>query len=299
MEMICLMHEADPRGSLLLNGKAVSPKQLSNLCGVTLKEVKPLLEELRNAGVFSEEEDGLIFSRRLRRETKKSETNTENGLRGGNPKLKNSDNQNAPVSDNRKPKSRITAPDNRETNPYSARAIATHIPEARIQNTKQLSNCNPPRELDRIEAALREAAGLEESPAPMLADLSPILGFMDGGVSLEETILPVLRAKRGRCDKARSWDYFSDAIRESFDKRSASAASAPQPPAPGEEPVRYYGSQEMRRDRLLDAISRFNKNPDNWLEFAWGPPPPENPFLVKFAAENGISLREIDPNRQR
>lgn len=72
-DMLCIMHEAKPRGSLLINGHKVNAKQLAQLCGASAIEVAKLLGELFLAGVYSREEDGTIFSRRMRREAAKSE----------------------------------------------------------------------------------------------------------------------------------------------------------------------------------------------------------------------------------
>lgn len=88
MEMLCLMHEADPRGSLLVNGKVVSDAQLASLCGLPLKEAKPLIAELEDAGVFSREDNGTVYSRRMRRDVDKAARDKANGAKGGNPKVK-------------------------------------------------------------------------------------------------------------------------------------------------------------------------------------------------------------------
>jgi hypothetical protein len=73
MEMLCIMHEAVPRGSLLVNGRPVTDRQLANLCGVPLRDAAALLSELDEAGVFSRDTDGTIFSRRIRRDHAKAE----------------------------------------------------------------------------------------------------------------------------------------------------------------------------------------------------------------------------------
>lgn len=88
MEMICIMHEAEPRGSLRINGVPVTAKQLAALAGIRQKECEKLLAELENSGVFSRENDGEIYSRRMRRETEKALKDKENGKQGGNPALK-------------------------------------------------------------------------------------------------------------------------------------------------------------------------------------------------------------------
>lgn len=73
MEMLCLMHEADPRGSLLVNGKPVSDRMLANLCGLPPRDCAVLIGELEDAGVFSRDTDGTIYSRRIRRDHAKAE----------------------------------------------------------------------------------------------------------------------------------------------------------------------------------------------------------------------------------
>lgn len=88
MEMLCIMHEAEPRGSLLINGRAVSDKQLANLAGIGLAEVDELLAELHDSGVFSTEVDGTIYSRRMRKDEVKAAKDKAAGSLGGNPTLK-------------------------------------------------------------------------------------------------------------------------------------------------------------------------------------------------------------------
>ena len=88
MEMLCVMHEATPRGSLLINGVQVTRKQLAGLAGVPEKEAIGFLIELHAAGVFSTEENGTIYSRRMKRDEEKSERDKANGKGGGHPDIK-------------------------------------------------------------------------------------------------------------------------------------------------------------------------------------------------------------------
>ena len=70
--MLCLMHEAEPRGHLLLNGRPVTDAQLCALTGVPLDIAQALLGELESAGTFSRTRAGVIYSRRMRADTGKS-----------------------------------------------------------------------------------------------------------------------------------------------------------------------------------------------------------------------------------
>jgi hypothetical protein len=88
MEMIGLMHEAEPYGHLVLAGRAMDYKTLSRVIGVDERDVKRAVKELENLGVFSRTNSGVIFSRRMIRDENRRKTLQENGAKGGNPNLK-------------------------------------------------------------------------------------------------------------------------------------------------------------------------------------------------------------------
>lgn len=89
IEMLCIMNEATPIGHLLVNGIYPTDKQLSVLVGVPVDELPGLLSELDNAGVFSRNGKGVIYSRRVVRDEKKSIHARKVGKTGGNPSLSN------------------------------------------------------------------------------------------------------------------------------------------------------------------------------------------------------------------
>lgn len=88
VEMLCLMHDAEPYGHLLLQGKEVTPKQLATLAGASPNLVQRLIAELEGRGVFSRTREGVIYSRRMVRDLAKRQADAENGRKGGNPALK-------------------------------------------------------------------------------------------------------------------------------------------------------------------------------------------------------------------
>jgi hypothetical protein len=71
IEMLCIMHEANPYGHLLVGGEPVSGAVLARLVGSTVEEVQALLVELRAAGVFRQTRGGVIYSKRLTDDHKK------------------------------------------------------------------------------------------------------------------------------------------------------------------------------------------------------------------------------------
>lgn len=72
-EMMCIMHEADPYGYLVIGGVAVTPKRLAMMAGTTERLCLEYLLELGRADVFSRDERNVIFSRRMVRDEEKSQ----------------------------------------------------------------------------------------------------------------------------------------------------------------------------------------------------------------------------------
>ncbi|MCJ2021189.1 phage replisome organizer N-terminal domain-containing protein [Methylobacterium sp. E-065] len=87
MAMICLMHEAEPYGHLVVNGVPMTDVKLAQLAGISLKECRKSLATLREVGVFSVSDAGVIYSRRMVRDEAKLLKDKENGKKGGNPDL--------------------------------------------------------------------------------------------------------------------------------------------------------------------------------------------------------------------
>ena len=88
IELLALMHEATPYGHLLVTGKSPTDAQIAVLAGAPSDQVTELLGELESSGVFSRTKDGVIYSRRMIRDEKKSAMARKNGGRGGNPTLR-------------------------------------------------------------------------------------------------------------------------------------------------------------------------------------------------------------------
>ena len=87
VECLCIMHEAEPYGHLVINGRPVTDTQLSALTGTPVDQLAALLSELEDGGVFSRNSGGVIYSRRMTRDEKKARTARKNGQNGGNPTL--------------------------------------------------------------------------------------------------------------------------------------------------------------------------------------------------------------------
>lgn len=87
MDVICLMHEAEPYGHLSVNGLAISEPQLARLVGETVGTTRKLLAELEAHNVFSRNDNGVIFSRRMVADESTRAARAAGGNLGGNPTL--------------------------------------------------------------------------------------------------------------------------------------------------------------------------------------------------------------------
>lgn len=93
-EMLCLMHESEQRGKLVMNGKSMERKMIARLIGTDLRTLNKSLDILISAGVAYVDEAGVIFNRRMVNDEKLRLVRMEAGSQGGNPALLNQkDNQ--------------------------------------------------------------------------------------------------------------------------------------------------------------------------------------------------------------
>ena len=72
LEMMLLMSEATPIGHLLVSGKPIADRSLAVNVALSVEEVKSGITELDTSGVFSRTADGVIFSRKMVRDARKS-----------------------------------------------------------------------------------------------------------------------------------------------------------------------------------------------------------------------------------
>lgn len=85
--MMCIMHQASPYGVLVLNGNPIDSTQLARIIGAQEREVSRWLAELDASGVYSKDENGRIYSRRMVRDEQLRAIRAEAGKLGGNPVL--------------------------------------------------------------------------------------------------------------------------------------------------------------------------------------------------------------------
>ena len=84
---MCIAHESEEYGVLSIAGKAMTTQQLARAVGESPAMVARLLDELSDANVFSRDEKGAIFSRRMVKDEHIRNVRAEAGRLGGNPDL--------------------------------------------------------------------------------------------------------------------------------------------------------------------------------------------------------------------
>lgn len=65
INVMCIAHECEPYGHLMVNGKPMTLAQLGRQVGLSLKECEALIAELMDAGVIRRTEQGAYFSKRM------------------------------------------------------------------------------------------------------------------------------------------------------------------------------------------------------------------------------------------
>jgi hypothetical protein len=222
IEMLCLMHEARPHGSLLVNAKPVTPARLANLVGGSVKEVEGYLVELEEAGVFSRDADGVLFSRRMRRDEQKAAVNRANGRAGGNPSLK----------------------------PPVMSGVKAQKPESRLHKPAPDGGA----ELDEVEAACRAALG-EAAPEDVV--IGPMLPVVEKFGQARVCLALASEARRKRKRPIGTWRLWARIVAESLDGEPAAAP----PPEPGDSVTLRHG-ESVPRAALTAAIERWNAGGD-------------------------------------
>lgn len=62
---MCIAHECEPYGHLMVNGRPMNTAQLGRQVGLSAKECEGLVSELLDAGVARRNEEGALFSKRM------------------------------------------------------------------------------------------------------------------------------------------------------------------------------------------------------------------------------------------
>lgn len=105
INLLCIAHECEPYGHLIVNGRAMKAEQIARLVGLSAKECAKLLQEIIDTGVIESNDEGVMYSRRMvkdeavrnaRAEGGKAGSlhgikGAEHGIKGGRPRKETGD----------------------------------------------------------------------------------------------------------------------------------------------------------------------------------------------------------------
>lgn len=182
VDMITIMHDAEPYGELRDAGQPLDVPDLVQLLGGSPAEIKKMLAELEARGVFSRSEaDGCIYSRRMKRDHSKAERDRENGSIGGNPSLKGGVNPTEPPPVNPKGTNGVNHPDNPGDKAHADAPAPDHFHSQKKESPSLLAFGKNEREEESqkgkeegIEIPISQGVEAHAEPAPKPANVVPI-----------------------------------------------------------------------------------------------------------------------------
>ena len=82
-EMLLIMFDSSERGRLLLNGRAMSSKELAKLLALDEEVLASAIQVLLDAGVCRQNENGILYNERMIRDEQKRQNKIKAGRAGG------------------------------------------------------------------------------------------------------------------------------------------------------------------------------------------------------------------------
>lgn len=246
MRLLCVMARATPKGELRIGGRPCTAPDIARMASTDNETAERLLEELQDRGVYSLTREGVIFSRRIKRDVERSRKAKKNGKLGGNPKLGNHSGNPQPLKPPDKPHYPIST--------------------SNIQNLSSSSETlKLPRDdgadddFEKLDSTLRAIPGIDRHPVNAAPAIAPIWQLARAGVSVRKTILPsIARQIATARGPIRSWSYFVPGIEQDAHGSPAVNASAPSVIVPRKEWTSRLYSARLRKA---------------WPVADWGPMP--------------------------
>lgn len=183
--MICIMHEGTPYGHLTIGTRPATPRQIGTITGVGEKEATKLIEELEDAGVFSRNDGGVIFSRRMVRDHARSEEGRRNIDKRGDRSPPSSEPTTPPTrgasSDPvRRPEKRAASYPSRGADTLEAEAEAESEKKEREREARAQAPAARPRQAKIHSDWFPDADGIECAKEVGITDVVGTIGqFMD------------------------------------------------------------------------------------------------------------------------
>lgn len=290
IEMICLMHEASPRGYLTINKIAPTNIQIAGLTGCPSDQIDDLISELESVGVFSRNRKKIIYSRHMVRAEKRNEKARSAGKMGGNPALKT---QRRQPKVNTGKQTGNSAKDNPHDKGGDKGGLkVARAKESRVKNIESYNNGldstpatapgtnNVGGEVD-LKFLCNEVlrlTGLDQRPAPVATGAIDM--WLSTGLSSDQIIAIVAEyseRKRNNGETISSLNYFRDimtkAAVDAFDQGRRHDAR---------EGALGQRVADMSEITWRSAVTKYGET-GNWSRGGWGEPPGHPDCMVPEA----------------
>lgn len=256
IDMLALSVRSEPVGVLADGGTVLGVSDIARAAGLRKPTAERLIAELERNNVFSRDDRGAIYSRRVVREHRARQCNKANGTRGGNPQI-SAKNAPAPVNPHK----------------LGVKSQESEVKESEVTESKATEQQAPL--LRAVEVMGTTIDALHRKMAWMAFDYT-FANWLEEGCDAERDVWPTIAAltkKLGRVPA--SPVYFTEAIRESRDRRRSFAPQHRTLGAP------YLASTATiprtgtvaRIDPQLEADRRDAFARDGVWSSAWGPKP--------------------------
>ncbi len=203
-EIICLLHESDERGVLLLNGNPMPEDALCRLLGLDNQKLTTALTTLLTYGVAKRREsDGAIYSKRMVADENLRQIRKMAGSKGGNPLLVKQ-NPTTTVKQKRTPSSSSSSSSSSSIKEESALVLpfeSHEFAEAWHRWTKYRKEIKKPITPTMTESQLKNLAAMGEGRAIAMIENTISKGWQ----GLREEVEPQRgnAPRRGAFDQAR------------------------------------------------------------------------------------------------
>lgn len=240
-DMLSLMHEAEPYGYLLVGGNQPTNVQLARLLSIDLNLIAPLIGELEENGVFSRDDAGVIFSRRMVRDAEQSDEGRENIKKRWGNEAKSKGVTSAPTrTPNRVAEEKIPA------DPITKSQISES------DNVVVVARAGAPDFKSMIKEAQARAGAACNLTSGNVHHVADLRRLVDAGCDWEADVLPAIDrlaasfiAKRKQFS---SWTLVTEAAIENRDRR---LAGLPAPTKPSEKSNGRASADGDAWDRVL------------------------------------------------
>jgi hypothetical protein len=254
MRMLCVCAKGE--GYLQVNGKPLRDEALAMVVGRPLEEIKPLLEELADAGVFSFDRRNRIYSRRMIRDGKIAIKGKQNAdLRWSRHRSQATEFHN----ENHKPNGGPNGEANEEPNGEASSRSGD-------PSSDSDSFTDSSRSIDELVERLAKAAGGNVVRGSVgIEMLKPILDLQAQGCDLDADIIPAIAELAPKLGKPlRTWGagFLRDAV---LAKKAARLRN-------GSGEHRYDSKPAEPSETLWRRQWDWWKRTGEWPN-VWGPPP--------------------------